>query len=158
MKKLDSEILRDIGAVARSVQSISDILFRQFHLQKGQFIFLTRICETRGISLIELSNLLRVDKATSTKAVQKLIQAQYVIKERDESDQRIWRLFPTEQALQCYEQVIAAENHFIAQCFSDFTLREKTVVSELVARMRDNIEHEWKRQKKAPFANKEKLK
>ena len=148
MKELDSEILRDIGAVSRSIQSISDILFRRLQLQKGQFIFLTRICEHAGINLIELSHLLRVDKTTTTKAVQKLIQANYVRKERDKSDQRAWRLFPTEQAMQCYEKVIATENQFIAQCFSGFNPKEKAVVSELLARMRDSIESEWKRQKR----------
>ena len=149
MKKLDSEILRDIGAVARSIQSISDIMFRQLHLQKGQFIFLTRICEHSGINLIELSYLLRVDKTTTTKAVQKLIEAGYVRKERDGTDQRAWRLFPAEQANQCYARVIAAENRFIAQCFDGFKPVERAVVSELVARMRDNIECEWKRQKRS---------
>ena len=88
MSNLNSEILRDIGAVSRSVQAISDIHFRRLNLQKGQFIFLTRICEHPGINLIELSLLLRVDKTTTTKAVQKLIEVNYVQKERNESDQR----------------------------------------------------------------------
>ncbi len=147
MSNLNSEILRDIGAVARSVQSISDIHFRRFNLQKGQFIFLTRICEHPGINLIELSFLLRVDKTTTTKAVQKLIEINYVQKERDESDQRAWRLFPTEQALSTYAEVIASENELIGYCFDGFSDREKSDASRLLARMRDNIGRAWKSQK-----------
>ena len=152
MSKLDSEILRDIGAVARSIQSISDIQFRQLRLQKGQFIFLTRICEFPGINLIDLSNLLRVDKTTTTKAVQKLIQADYIRKEQDVSDQRVWRLYPKELALRSYVQVIAAENRYIAQCFQGFSNQEKKEASKLLARMRENIECEWKRLKKNAVA------
>jgi DNA-binding MarR family transcriptional regulator len=149
MSNLDSEILRDIGAVSRSVQAISDIHFRRLNLQKGQFIFLTRICEHPGINLIELSLLLRVDKTTTTKAVQKLIEVNYVQKERHESDQRAWRLFPTENALRSYTEVIAAENQLIGYCFNGFTDCEKSEASHLLARMRDNISHEWKSQKNA---------
>ena len=147
MNHLDSQILRDIGAVARSVQSISDIHFRRLTLQKGQFIFLTRICEYPGINLIELSLLLRVDKTTTTKAVKKLIEISYVQKERDESDQRAWRLFPTERALNTYTEVISAENQLIRYCFNGFSDQEKNVASQLLARMRDNISHEWRSQK-----------
>ncbi len=147
MNNLDSQILRDIGAVARSVQSISDIHFRRLKLQKGQFIFLTRICEYPGINLIELSLLLRVDKTTTTKAVNKLIEICYVQKERDESDQRAWRLFPTANALTIYAEVIAAENQLIGFCFNGFSHQEKSAVSQLLARMRDNISHEWRSQK-----------
>ena len=152
MEKLDWEILRDIGAVARSIHSISDIQFRQLQLQKGQFIFLTRICECPGINLIELSQVLRVDKTTTTKAIQKLIKTAYVRKERDATDQRIWRLFPTERALHSYSVVIAAENQYIAHCFAGFSETEKMTVSSLLARMRDNISREWKRTKKIPPA------
>ena len=150
MEKLDSEILRDVGAVARSIHSISDIQFRQLQLQKGQFVFLTRICECPGINLVELSQTLRVDKTTTTKAIQKLIEAAYVRKERDEADQRSWRLFPTEQALRSYNVVIAAENQYISYCFSGFSEDEKKIVCNLLARMRDNISREWKRIKKIP--------
>ena len=147
MNLLDSQILRDIGAVARSVQSISDTQFRRLNLQKGQFIFLTRICEHPGINLIDLSQLLRVDKTTTTKAVKKLIEISYVKKERDESDQRAWRLFPTEKALNTYAKVIAAENQLIGYCFNGFSEPEKSAASQLLARMRDNISHEWRLQK-----------
>ena len=87
--------------------------------------------------------LLRVDKTTTTKAVKKLIEISYVQKERDESDQRAWRLFPTERALNTYTEVIAAENQLIGYCFNGFSDQEKSVASQLLARMRDNISHEW---------------
>ena len=145
---LTSEILREIGALSRSVQSINDIKFRQLQLQKGQFIFLTRICENPGISLVALSDLLRVDKTTTTKAIQKLIKEGYAQKEHAPDDQRVWRLFPTERALAAYEQVIAEENRCIHSCFQNLSKKEQNNVYQLVLLMRKNIEQDWKRIKK----------
>lgn len=144
---LQSEILREIGALSRSVQSINDIRLRQLHLQKGQFIFLTRICENPGISLVALSDLLKVDKTTTTKATQKLIKEGYALKERAEGDQRVWRLFPTEQARSAYTQVIDEENRCIQACFQNLSKKEQDSVYQLTLRMRKNIEQDWRQNK-----------
>jgi len=144
MAILKNEILREVGAVARSIQSISDISFRKLNLQKGQFIFLTRICENPGINLIDLSNILRVDKTTTTKAVQKLIKEGYVQKERDSADQRMWHLSPSKQALEIYSLVIDEENRYLDICLSGLSFDETLEAQRLLGIMRKNIETEWK--------------
>lgn len=135
--------MREIGTLSRAVNSKSDLKFREYHLQKGQFIFLTRICENQGINYIQLSNMLRVDKTTTTKAVQKLISSGYIQKVQDESDSRAYKLYPTPKALDLYELVIEEENSNIAFCFKGFTLEEITSAYELVKRMSDNIDAIW---------------
>ncbi len=144
MVTLKNEILREVGAVARSIQAISDIGFRKLHLQKGQFIFLTRIYENPGINLIDLSNMLRVDKTTTTKAVQKLITLGYVRKDRDSADHRMWHLSPTMEALEVYSVVIREENRYIDICFEGLTSDEQKEAYRLLKKMRENIEAEWK--------------
>jgi DNA-binding MarR family transcriptional regulator len=140
---LKSDILREIGQLSRTVHSISDLNFKELNLQKGQFIFLTRVCENPGINLINLSNLLKVDKTTTTKAIQKLIIEGYINKEQDELDKRIYRLNPTEKALQMYNLVVEEENRNIETCFFGFTEEEKDIVCKLAKKMRENIEQEW---------------
>ena len=66
---MNSDILREIGTLSRCIHFISDVKFKEISLQKGQFTFLTRICENQGINQIDLSNLLKVDKTTTTKAI-----------------------------------------------------------------------------------------
>ncbi|MDU2064090.1 MAG: MarR family transcriptional regulator [Sporomusaceae bacterium] len=143
MVKLDSPVLREVGALARCIQSISDIRFRDLNLQRGQFVFLTRICENPGIHFAELSQILKVDKATTTKAVQKLMKEGYVERRRDEQDKRIWHLYPSEAALKNYPLIMAEENQHIASCFNGFTKAEEELVCLLLARMRQNIEVDW---------------
>ncbi|WP_423230004.1 MarR family winged helix-turn-helix transcriptional regulator [Clostridium tyrobutyricum] len=127
--------------------------FKEIHLQKGQFIFLTRICENAGINLIELSNLLKVDKTTTTKAIQKFIKAGYIDKKRDSNDKRIWRLYPKEKALKIYPLIIREENNRVEICFDNFSEEEKQMAYQLVKKMRKNIENHWKETKKARGVN-----
>ncbi|OBR92825.1 transcriptional regulator SlyA [Clostridium ragsdalei P11] len=144
MEILHSQILREIGGLSRCVQSISDLKFKEINLQKGQFTFLTRICENAGINQIDLSNLLKVDKTTTTKAVQKLIEAGYINKKKDDIDKRMWRLYPKKKALDIYPFIIEEENKHIQICFHNFSSEEKEFVYKLVKKMRENIENHWK--------------
>lgn len=148
IKNLDSYILREIGTLSRCIHCISDLKFKELKLQKGQFTFLTRICENPGINQIDLSNILKVDKTTTTKAIQKLIDAGYISKEKDDIDKRMWRLYPKKKALETYEFIIDEENRNIGVCFDKFSEEEKDMVYELVRKMRQNIESDWKEVKK----------
>lgn len=145
---LKNQILREVGAVARCIHTLADVKYRQINLQRGQFTFLTRICEHPGVNLAELSALLKVDKTTTTKAVQKLMAAGYVRRERDAVDKRMWRLVPSEKALDVYPVVIAEENRSIDICFAGFSDAERAAALSLLGRMRANIEKEWLEQKK----------
>ncbi len=145
---LKNEILREVGAVARCIHTLADLKYRALSLQRGQFTFLTRICEHPGVNLAELSALLKVDKTTTTKAVQKLMIAGYVQRERDAADGRMWRLVPSELALEVYPGIIAEENRSIDICFAGFSAAERAAALSLLGRMRANIEKEWLEQKK----------
>ena len=147
MKKLDNPILREVGTLSRCIHTISDTKFRDLDLQKGQFIFLTRVCENPGINQIDLSNLLKVDKTTTAKALQKLIDAGYIRKARDEQDKRMWRLYAESKGLDTYSQLIEEENRNISVCFAHFSEGEKETVLTLIKKMCNNIENDWNRLK-----------
>ncbi|PJO42198.1 MarR family winged helix-turn-helix transcriptional regulator, partial [Lysinibacillus xylanilyticus] len=66
------EILRDIGAIARALDSISNIEFKELDLTKGQYLYVTRICENPGIIQEKVAELLKVDRTTASRAIQKL--------------------------------------------------------------------------------------
>lgn len=147
MEKLTNDILREIGSLSRAIHSISDIKYKELKLQKGQFTFLTRICENPGINFIDLSNMLKVDKTTTTKAVQKLVKVGYVDKIQDETDKRGYNLFPTQKSLEVYDLIIKEENRNVKVCLDKFTESEKVVINQLVKRMSKNIETDWKNKK-----------
>ncbi len=147
MNQLEHEILREIGTLSRSIHSICDIKFKELKLQKGQFIYLTRICENPGINLVDLTMLLKMDKTSTTKAIQKLEAEGYIQRKKDTADKRVIRLFPTPKGLQSYEGIMEEENKNIAICLEGFSEEEKNMVTELIVRMSKNIESEWKASK-----------
>lgn len=147
IEKLNNQILRKIGTLSRAIHSISDMKYRELSLQKGQFTFLTRICENQGINFIELSKILTVDKSTTTKAVKKLIEAGYISKEQDENDKREYKLYPTKKALEVYDLIITEENGNIDTCMEGLTKKEREIVENLLEKMSENAAKDWLRVK-----------
>lgn len=143
MKKLETELLRDIGVLSRSIQYVSDVKYKDFDLQKGQFIFLTRICENPRINFVDLANILKVDKTTAIKAVNKLISLGYINKETDSLDKRASNLIPTDKAFEIYDCIIEEENRQINICLENFNEDEKKLIKKFVKEMSINAEEEW---------------
>lgn len=147
MTKLHNELLRDIGTLARTIHYLHDLHFKELALQRGQFVFLTRICENAGINQNDLSLLLKVDKSTTAKAVQKLTAAGYISRQRSSTDQRQWQLVPTAKARKVYEQIIAEENASLTICLQNFTPAEQKTVARLVQKMCANVQTHWRESK-----------
>lgn len=137
---LHSTVLRKIGTISRIVASRSDLKFKKYDLQKGQHIFVVRICEHPGLNLMELTKMLNVDKSTTTKAVQKLEKAGYVIKAHPDNNRKSLSLYPTEKAKQVYENIIEEENVRADLCFNGFSEAEKNQALDFLERMCKNIE------------------
>jgi len=143
MKELKFKVLRFVGALSRAINSRADSKYKEFNLQKGQYMFLTRVCEKPGINFIKLSNILKVDKTTTTKAVRKLINLGYLDKQQDEKDKREYKLFPTKKALKIYDFIIEEESKQLKIAFKDFSEDEKQIATQLIKRMSENIEEYW---------------
>lgn len=148
MKKLKSNFLREIGNLSRAIHYMHDIHLKQLNLQKGQFIFLTRVCENEGICFKTLSELLKVDKTTTSKAIQKLIEAGYITKDRDTTDKREFKLYPTEKAKKIYDFIIEEENHHIDICFENIEAEDFQKINEVLKKINCNYEKEWQNKKR----------
>ncbi|WP_432661914.1 MarR family transcriptional regulator [Wukongibacter baidiensis] len=140
---MDYLILREIGMIARCFQSISDTEFREVNLEKGQYLFLVRICENPGINQETLSNMLKVDRTRTAKAVKKLVEKDYIIKKHSEKDKRAFELYPAKKAVEIYSFLRKEENFSADTALSGFSDEEKELVCSLLKRMRTNIEKDW---------------
>ncbi|MCY8234661.1 MarR family transcriptional regulator, partial [Priestia endophytica] len=58
------EILREIGMIARALDSISNIEFKEYDLTKGQYLYLVRICENPEIIQEKLAEMINIKKCT----------------------------------------------------------------------------------------------
>ena len=68
-----------------------------YGIGSGQFPFLMRLYREDGINQESLSDYLKIDKGTTARAIQKLVDEGYVFRQRDEKDRRSYRVFLTEK-------------------------------------------------------------
>ncbi|EGT2081721.1 MarR family transcriptional regulator, partial [Listeria monocytogenes] len=100
------DILRDIGVIARALDSISNIEFKELNLAKGQFIYLVRICENQGIIQEKLVDILKIDRTTASRAIKNLEKNGLIIKKQNKNNKKNKLLFPTEKGQQLYPLII----------------------------------------------------
>lgn len=86
-----------ISFLYRYSQIYLDKKLEPYHIGSGQFYLLMPIFKTNGMNQESLSRSIKVDKATVTRAIQKLVDEGYVIRQRDEEDRRSYRIFLTEK-------------------------------------------------------------
>ena len=92
-----AEILREIGMIARALDSIANIEFKEYDLTRGQYLYLIRICENPGIIQEKLAEMIKVDRTTASRAIKKLEANGFIEKKADSVNKKIKKIFPTEK-------------------------------------------------------------
>ena len=106
-----SNFLLNLSVLYRNTQKFFDRALVPYDIGSGQLIFLLCINENEGITMQELTSLSEVDKGTTTKSVQRLIDQGYVQSRTDEKDHRVKRLYTTEKAAGIMPAVYEFRNH-----------------------------------------------
>src|SRR5690606_41052558 len=140
---LMKEILREIGMIARALDSISNIEFKEFDLTKGQYLYLVRICENPGIIQEQLIDLIKVDRSTATRAIQKMEANGFIEKKDDPGNKKIKKLFPTDKGNAVYPFIKRENDHSNKVALDGFSEVEEEMAFELLQRIRKNIETDW---------------
>lgn len=141
--QLTNTILRNIDTLTREINALYESKFKDYNLQRGQFIFLTRIYENPGISLSELAYELKMDKTTITRAIHKLIESGYIYKQQDLHDKRLWHLYATARCQVIYGEIISEKNRIIAICFNGIDSAEINIFCQIINVISNNISLEW---------------
>ncbi|QBP42678.1 MarR family winged helix-turn-helix transcriptional regulator [Paenisporosarcina antarctica] len=147
------EILREIGMIARALDSISNIEFKEFDLTKGQYLYLVRICENPGIIQEQLIDMIKVDRSTATRVLQKLVMNDFIEKKEDPHNKKIKRLFPTEKGNSVYPFIKRENEHSDLVALEGFTEKEAETTFNLLQRIRKNVEKDWESVKKGNRRN-----
>ena len=142
------EILREIGMIARALDSISNIEFKEYDLTKGQYLYLVRICENPGIIQEQLVEMIKVDRSTATRAIQKLEINGFIEKKEDPHNKKIKRLFPTEKGKTVYPFIKRENDYSNLVALEGFSEKEAEATFDLLQRIRKNVEKDWESVKK----------
>lgn len=142
------EILREIGMIARALDSISNIEFKEYDLNKGQYLYIVRICENPGIIQEKLAEMIKVDRTTAARAIKKLEINGFIEKKEDQHNKKIKKLFPTEKGKSIYPMIKRENDHSNSVVLAGFSEREAESLFQLLLRGRKNIEKDWEFVKK----------
>ncbi|KOY83619.1 MarR family transcriptional regulator [Lysinibacillus macroides] len=143
-----TEILREIGMIARALDSISNIEFKEYHLTKGQYLYLVRICENPGIIQEKLAEKIKVDRTTAARAIQKLEANGFIEKRNDTQNKKIKRLFPTDKGKTIFPMIKRENDYSNSVALTGFSAEETDLIFQLLGRVRKNIEVDWELVKK----------
>jgi DNA-binding MarR family transcriptional regulator len=147
------EILREIGMIARALDSISNIEFKEYDLTKGQYLYLVRICENPGIIQEKLAEMIKVDRTTAARAIKKLETNGFIEKKEDKHNKKINKLFPTEKGKNVYPFIKRENDYSNIVALEGFCEREVETIFNLLQRVRKNIEKDWEFVKKGNKRN-----
>ncbi|MEW5548943.1 MarR family transcriptional regulator [Peribacillus frigoritolerans] len=147
------EILREIGMIARALDSISNIEFKEYDLTKGQYLYLVRICENPGIIQEKLAEMIKVDRTTAARAIKKLEINGFIEKKEDKHNKKIKKLFPTEKGKNVYPFIKRENDYSNIVALEGFSEREVETISDLLQRVRKNVEKDWEFVKKGNKRN-----
>ncbi|MFT4402097.1 MarR family winged helix-turn-helix transcriptional regulator [Bacillus sp. SW14] len=137
------DILREIGMIARALDSISNIEFKEHDLTKGQYLYLVRICENPGIIQEKLAEMIKVDRTTAARAIKKLELKGFIEKKDDEHNKKIKKLFPTEKGNEVFPFIKRENDHSNRVALEGFSEREAETIFNFLQRVRKNIEKDW---------------
>ena len=139
--------------MARALDSISNIEFKDFDLTKGQYLYVVRICEHPGIIQEKLADLIKVDRTTAARAIAKLEKNNFVEKRDDDVNRKIKKLYPTNKALAIYPSILNEHKHSENTAMTGFSEAEKVQIATALEKMRKNIEKDWEDVKKGKKRN-----
>jgi len=94
------------------------------------------------ISQNALSDQIGVDKATTAKAVKKLVEDKFIHKTKDQNDRRFYSIYPTERAAEIQpelKKIIKYHSRTLLKGFSD---NETEQLSSFLGRLYGNLNEE----------------
>ena len=146
-------ILREIGIIARALDSIANIEFRDLELARGQYLYLVRIAEHPGMIQEELSEVLKVDRSTVARSVKKL-EERGLIQQRPMVENlkiKEWEL--TKKGREIYPFILGENLCSENTALKGFSKKEVAQLEEYLVRVRENITLDWELVKKGQKRN-----
>jgi DNA-binding MarR family transcriptional regulator len=128
--------------VLRLIHQFGSVSFKQFRelgLHPGQIPVLDVIRKNEGVSLREIADQLHIKPPTVTVTVQRLEKAGMVYKKPDEKDQRINRIYLTQQGKNLKDdmrKLVEANRQMMIRGFSE---EEQEQLKEYLHRLVENL-------------------
>ncbi|BDU49953.1 MarR family winged helix-turn-helix transcriptional regulator [Haliovirga abyssi] len=131
---------RQISRIAFKLREYINSELKDYNISGGKIHFLMKIQNEDGMCQEKLTEILKVDKATTGRAIKKLVDLGYVTRIKDEKDKRYYRLHLTESGKNIAnigKKVLKETSEMLESGFED---EEKIVIRKLLSKININLE------------------
>ncbi len=142
----EMSIITVINQITHMEMRSASQLFKKYDLKPWQAGILFTLHHNSGLSQRELAKKMRLTPPTITSGIQKMEKKGLIERRMDEQDQRIMRLYLTEQAESCVEQTQGVVRQMEEMLIQGFTLEEKILLKRFLLQMRDNLKQEMEKE------------
>ncbi|MBL4988022.1 MarR family transcriptional regulator [Enterococcus xinjiangensis] len=129
--------------IARALDSISNIEFKEVDLTRGQYLYLVRICENPGIIQEKLAEMIKVDRTTTARAIKKLESNGMIERLEDKENKKIKKLYPTKKGAEIYPFIIRENNYSNAVALNGLSDEEAKQLEYLLKKVCKNVSEDW---------------
>ena len=117
-----------------------------FEIGWGQQFYVEYLYDHPGVSAQEMVEYIRVDKATLTKIIKKLLEIDYIKIVVDEKDKRVKHLYLTEKAIPTVKQIKKIHSDFYQTLCSNISPPDIQLTEQTMKQMIENINQKiWHR-------------
>ncbi|MCY6958085.1 MarR family winged helix-turn-helix transcriptional regulator [Clostridium brassicae] len=118
------------------------MLLEKIGIYPGQPPMLMALYHNDGQSQRELADKLKIKPSTITVMLRRMEKAELVGRRLDTEDQRVSRVYLTQQGKEICEKVKEIIKIIDSECFNGFTIEEKVLLRRLFIQMKDNLSKE----------------
>lgn len=134
-----STLGRSITILDRLMKMYYDHGLSDYEIGWGQQFYIEYLYDHPGSSAQEMVRSIRVDKSTLTKTVKKLSEIDYIRIIPDENDQRIKRLYLTENAIPAAHRIKQIHDSFYQTLCADIPSSDIQSAEQTLEKMMENI-------------------
>jgi DNA-binding MarR family transcriptional regulator len=135
-KKISSECY--VFLLAKAFQKGQHLVKKQlepFGLTNLQYIVLEILWYKEGLTAIDLGRRANIDKATLSGVLDRMSDAGWIEKRRDDQDKRMLRLFPSKKSIRMKKKLKAAREMANKELLDGFALDEQDSLKHFLLRL-----------------------
>ena len=129
----------DAQLLKKQMDKFFDDKVKGFDLSKLECLYLVHLFNKDGVSLIELTNAVCLDKANTTRVIFDLEKRGLVIRKENEKDNRKYKIFLTEKAESYREGLMAITNELNKKVFKGITKCERKSFFKVMQKIYANV-------------------
>ncbi len=105
---------------------------KPYGLTNMQHLVLEGLWYREGVTASDLGKSLILDKATLSGVLDRMVDADWIVKKQDTEDLRVHRLFPSVKANEMKDRLIEERKKANEDLLSDFTMEEQVLLKRLL--------------------------